>query len=145
MRFKPSLDQTEKGLEQTEKGLEWVSGKLTLAAWVAGITVAVLAFLFVQFFAIFPYIELKHTAIAGALIAVGAGGWIYLLVSRPADLVGKAGWGVWIAKLAVRMSKKHLAKDEASTAAGAPGAKGDATPGATAGGDPSVPADTSKK
>jgi|AGTN01.1.fsa_nt_gi hypothetical protein len=138
MRFKPpSLDQTEKGLEQTEKGLEWVSGKLTLAAWVAGITVAVFAFIIVQIFAIFPYIELKHTAIAGALIAAGAGGWIYMLVSRPADLVGKAGWGVWIAKLAVKMSKKHLVKNEAATATGAPGA--------TAGGDSSAPADTSKK
>jgi len=143
MRFKPSLDQTEKGLEQTEKGLEWVSGKLTLAAWVAGGFVAVLAFIFVQVFSILPYIELKHTGIVGALVALGAGGWIYMLVSRPADLVGKAGWGVWIAKLAIKMSKQRLAKGE--TASIAAGAMGDAKPGATAGGDQSAPSDLSKK
>lgn len=144
MRFKPSLDQTQKGLEQTEKGLEWVSGKLTLAAWVAGGFVAVLAFIFVQVFAILPYIELKHTAIAGVLVALGAGGWIYMLVSRPADLVGKAGWGVWIAKLAVKMSKQHLAKND-TTATGAPSVTGDVKRNGTAGGDSSAPADPSKE
>lgn len=102
-----NLEQIATHIDRASTIFFWIALMLSALAFVA-------LFLFVQVFAILPYITVVHTGWAGLGLGAAGGGIVYFVATAPMDAADTAWWSVWLTRKVLNVARKVQSRVTAS-------------------------------